>query len=62
MTENRKQPPAPTALTETVSTNITLADLNMVHRVMKRYGVKRATAVRMLMLAGAQHHDPMEQK
>lgn len=36
----------------------TLADLEMVTRVQNRYGVSKSDAIRMLLRAGADTHDP----
>lgn len=36
----------------------TLADLKMVERVIDRYGVSKSDAIRMLLRAGGETHDP----
>lgn len=36
----------------------TLADLQMVERVQDRYGVSKSDAIRMLLRAGGETHDP----
>jgi hypothetical protein len=38
------------------------ADLDMIKRVAKRYGLSMAGAVRLLTRAGAAHHDPSPPK
>ena len=48
----------PTALRNPVSCLVDDSDKEMITRVMKRYGVSKSDAVRMLLRAGAAEHDP----
>ena len=48
----------PTALRNPVSCLVDDSDKEMITRVMKRYGVSKSDAVRMLLRAGAAEQEP----
>lgn len=58
MPRARRDEADPTHLRNTVATQVDDDDLEMIRRVMKRYGMSKAGAARLLIRAGAQHHDP----
>lgn len=48
----------PTQLRNYVGMMCTDAELETIKRVQVRYGMSKSAAARLLMRAGAQHHDP----
>lgn len=48
----------PTARRNQVVTMVTDAELAVIQRVMRRYGMSKSTAARLLIVAGAPEHDP----
>lgn len=49
---------APTQFRNSVATMVDDATLDMIMRVAKRYGLSKSGAARLLISAGAAHHDP----
>lgn len=58
MPRSKRNPDDPDALTQYVGGMVSLRDLQMVERVMRRYGMSKANALRLLLRSGAKHHDP----
>jgi hypothetical protein len=58
MPKARRDDAAPTQLRNAVATMVDDADLEMILRVARRYGLSKSGAARLLIRAGAAHHDP----
>lgn len=62
MPRNESKEGDPTQLRNHVGTLVTDADLEIIKRVMQRYGISKSAAARLLIRAGAAHHDPSPPK
>jgi hypothetical protein len=58
MPRARRDEADPTQLRNSVGVMFNDADMEMITRVAKRYGMSKSAAVRLLARAGAAQHDP----